>query len=129
MNRDKTAILRHLYGHRVAASAVALPGLVSRSFDWKGVLRPKIALLAICLAVIASATYVTSVNLMLLSGQAIDRNRSAMKVIQREITDLERSLTARQSPVWLENTSRINGMVAVSAVRYLTREESLAFSR
>jgi hypothetical protein len=129
MNRDKTAILRHLYEHRAAVSVAALPAFVIRSFDWKRVLRPKIALFAICLAVIASATYVTSVNLMLLSGQTIERNRTAIKVIQREITDLERSLTERQSPAWLENTSRTNGMVAVSAVRYLTREESLAFSR
>lgn len=129
MNREKTAILKHLYEHRGSASAAALPAFVSRSFDWGGIPRSRVALLAICFAVIASATYVVSVNLMLLSGQAIERDRTAIKLVQREITQLEHSLSERQSPAWLETTSRSHGMVAVSAIRYLTREESLAFSR
>lgn len=129
MNRKKAAILEHLYNRRDEAASLVLPAFLMRGLSWSREVGRKMGITSLCLIFVAVVVYVIAVNAMLLSGQSIQEQQEEVKVLLRETTKLERSIAEHRSPGWLEQVSKERGMVAVSAVRYLTREESLALSR
>ena len=129
MNQTKTAILQRLYQQRPSRRATALIAAKARGFGLSTDQRRVITSVAVTLGLIAAVAYIVAVNVIFLNGQAMHANDEAVKLLVRDTANVGRALAERQSPAWLETQSRSNGMISVSAVRYLTSDESLAFSR
>lgn len=100
--------------------------LDTTSFGLSRRMRRGLALAFICTVFSAMAAYIWAVNTILFDGIAIQKNNAVAAILEREYSDLESILAERQSPLWLEETARINGMVEVTDVRYLRPGESVA---
>ena len=81
--------------------------------------RQWVAFAAIAVAIIAVISYVVAVNTILLSGEAIKRDRMTLNALQQEQAALSSMLVARESPASLEARARASGMVEVTGVRFL----------
>lgn len=109
---------------------LALPRLAPRSLALTIGVRRWLAIGFAVIGASAAAAYIVAVNAILLSGAATQRQNTLITALQRERTEFENILIARQSPAWLQARAAGNGMVAVSGLRYLTLgEPPVALSR
>lgn len=115
-------------------SAITLPamqkfasGSIVLSVDQRK--RRGLAVVFICVIFSAMAVYVWAVNAMLFDGEAIQKGNAVFAALEREHSALESILAERQSPSWLEDAARVNGMVEVAEVRYLKSAQSVALLR
>ena len=130
MTKRKIEILESFYHKRPAmASAIAIPAVFSLRFHWGVERRRILAFGAIFIALAAAASYVVAINFMVFDGRAIEKDNAVSASLEHENALLARSLAEHQSPAWLVEQSRANGMVAVGSLRYLSADAALAFSR
>lgn len=110
------------------AVAAAMPLAFPRvpAFTFAPAKRFWVSILFLAIGVAAVVSYVVAVNAMLFSGAAVEGHRQALRTLVEERSRLQ-GLAARQhAPLWLEEASRTQGMVAADGVRYLRGNDSLA---
>ena len=103
------------------------PDTAALNADWR--IRRGLAAVFICIVFGAMVVYVWAVNAMLFDGEAIQKGNAIFAALEREHSALESILAERQSPSWLEEAARVNGMVEVLGVRYLKSSQSVALLR
>ena len=72
----------------------------------------------------ALLSYVIAVNAILLAGVAIREHTGTLQSLERESRRLQQELIRLQSPAWLVERSRQEGMVRADGVRYLATESA-----
>lgn len=128
MNQRKLRVLEQLYHRRPQTLAAALPRIFSRGVGGLE-LQKWITAVAVTLAILAAVSYVVAVNTIFFDGEAIRQGNSRIRALEHNDAEIERAILERQSPAWLADQSRANGMVAVGTVRYLVTDPSFALSR
>ncbi|MBI2055646.1 MAG: hypothetical protein HYT42_02010 [Candidatus Sungbacteria bacterium] len=73
--------------------------------------------------------YIVGVNSILLNGEAIKRQTVSLKEIERDYLRAKSALAERESPAWLEEQSKIIGMVEAEDVRFVSNDRAVALSR
>ena len=88
-----------------------------------------VSALLIVVGVVAVVSYIFAVNAMLFSGAAIEDHRQALRMLAEERSRLQDVAARQLAPSWLEEASRVQGMVAADGIRYLRENDSWAQAR
>ena len=110
----------------------AVPLAIPRLFPWRGAVsapsRVRIAGMLAGLAIMAVISYIVAVQAMLLGGEALRGERRALEELEQETAALQGVLAERRSPLAIQASSRVIGMVEVTTVRYVTAHPTVALS-
>ena len=86
-----------------------------------------LGLISVSLASIV--VYIIGVNSILLNGEAIKRQTASLKEIERNYLKAKSALAERESPAWLEEQSKMIGMIEAEDVRFVSNDRTGALSR
>lgn len=110
----------------------AVPLAIPRLFSWRGTVsapsRVRIAGMLAGIAIMAVISYIVAVQAMLLGGEALRGERRVLEELEQETAVLQGLLAERRSPLAIQASSRVNGMVEVTTVRYVTAHPTVALS-
>ena len=105
-------------------SAVGVPAIAIGAAK-----RFRISMVLVIIGAVAALSYVFAVNAILMGGAAILRTERTLAELDRETAILRSEAARLKSPSWVEARSQADGMVNVTAVRYLRQETSLVVVR
>jgi len=88
-----------------------------------------VSILFLIIGAAAVVSYVVAVNAMLFSGAAVEGHRPALRALAEERSRLQDLAVRQHAPLWLEEASRAQGMIAADGIRYLREDDSLARAR
>lgn len=87
------------------------------------------SIVLIAIGAIAVVSYIIVVNAMLFSGTAVEEHRRALRSLVEERSRLRDIAARHHAPAWLEEVSRVQGMVAADGIRYLREGGPVAQAR
>ncbi|MEK9148362.1 MAG: hypothetical protein AAB650_02895 [Patescibacteria group bacterium] len=106
--------LPRIFSFRIAFGAAA-----SR---WTAIIIAAVGLAAI-------VVYISAVNAILLGGEALKKDQIILERLEYDLAGLRQIAAERESPAWIQAHSTLNGMVAVSTIRYIRSDQSVALAR
>ncbi|OHA09026.1 MAG: hypothetical protein A3B37_03575 [Candidatus Sungbacteria bacterium RIFCSPLOWO2_01_FULL_59_16] len=111
---------------RSIALAIPIPRFAAVRFAVADRTRFWIAIALVAATLASLAAYVVAVNAILLAGETIRREETALRILDQENALLASRAAERQSPLWLERQSRLQGLTEAGSIRYLRPGEALA---
>ena len=87
------------------------------------------ATLAMAIGIASIVFYIFSVNVILLSGKTLRRDIETLKALEGDMSRVREAYANHTAPSWIQERSLANGMVAVTTLRYVSTDPSVALAR